>query len=240
MRLPHERKRGCRTEGEFARVVARNPIPVLILVAVLVGLGAAYAYFQTTEGTHYAATRKVAAQRSEIRLGMTVTYDHGPLVQERYELSDIEGTSRSSYRALGRGGTQITITERPRVTLEDGANVAFFFDKVVRDGIWELRTKPPRGDTRERFAISIAQLTGEQHGSHRFAFTDPHYWATTGGHQFHIKLAKDKPIPNLLQLSSTTLVEPRYQELVDDFRSFGPSSFRAKVAAAQARLGARS
>ena len=220
--------------------MARTPIPVFILVAVLVGLGTAFAYFETTQTPRYAAARKVAAQRSEIRLGMRVTYDRGPLLEEDYALSDIDGTSRSSYRALGRSGTQITITERPRVTLDEGTNVAFFFDRAVQDGVWELRSKPPRGDTRSSYAITIAQVTGDQHGAHRFTFTDPHYWATTGGHQFHITLQKDKPVPNLLQLSSTTLVEPRYQQLVDDFRNFGPSSFRAKVAAAQARLGSRS
>jgi len=32
------------------------------------------------------------------------------------------------------------------------------------------------------------------------------------------------------------VVEPRYQKLVDDFRTFGPPSFRTKVAAAQSRL----
>ena len=220
--------------------MARNPIPFFILVAVLVGLGTAYAYFQTTQSPRYAATRKVAAQRSEIRLGMSVTYDHGPLLREDYELADVEGTSRGLYRGLGRSGTQITIAERPRVTLDEGANVAFFFDRAVQDGIWELRSKPPRGETQAHYAVSIAQVTGNQSGSHRFSFTDPHYWATTGGHQFHIKLEKGKPLPNLLQLSSTTLVEPRYQKIVDDFRAFGPASFRAKVSAAQARLGVHS
>jgi len=40
-------------------------------------------------------------------------------------------------------------------------------------------------------------------------------------------------------MTSTVIVEPRYQKLVQDFRSFGPESFRSKVQAAQARLSAR-
>jgi len=51
-------------------------------------------------------------------------------------------------------------------------------------------------------------------------------------------LSKNKPLPNLLALTSTTLVEPRYEKIVEDFREFGPQSFRDKVAAAQTRLKA--
>jgi hypothetical protein len=151
-------------------------------------------------------------------------------------MSDIDGLSKSRYRALGRSGLAITIDERPRVTIDEGPNVAFLFQQAVLDGIWELPSRPPRGDTSTHYTIEVYQLTGDRHGSHRFEFTDPHYWATTGGHQFHITLAKNKPVPDLLTLSSTTLVEPRYEKLVADFREFGPQSFRDKVAAAQTRL----
>lgn len=225
---------------EFGPVVLRNPIPPLIFVVTAVGLVVAFTYFRATEAQRFVATHKVLVQRSVIRLGMTVGYDAGPLVEEDYAMSDVDGVSSSSYRGVGRRGTRITITERPRATLEDGVNVAYFFGQVVQDGIWELSSRPPRGDTRAHYRISIYQLTDTQHGAHVFEFTDPHYWATTGGHQFHIKLSKDKPVPNLLQLSSTVVVEPRYEKLVADFRAFGPESFRSKVAAAQARLSGRS
>ena len=217
----------------------RNPIPPLIIVLVVIGLAAALWFFRSTEAHRYAATRRVLAQRSEIKLGMTVRYDVGPLAQERYTMDDIDGVSSSSYVALGRTGTRITIVERPRATLEEGPNVAYFFGQVVQDGIWELRPRPSRGDARAHYAISIYQLTDTQHGSHAFSFTDPHYWATTGGHQFHLKLARDKPLPDLLQMTSSVVVEPRYEKLVDDFRAFGPDSFRRKVMEARARLNVR-
>ena len=223
----------------MADPVPRNPVPLLILVATLVGLGVAYAYFGATQTGRYEASRSVLNQRSEIRLAMTVRYDAGPLAQEDYRMSDIEGTSRIAYRVLGRNGVQIPIEERPRPTLEPGADVAFLFDELVADGIWELRSKPPRGDTRRHYTVEIAQVAGQGHGSHRFEFTDPHYWATTGGHQFHITLDRNKPVPDLVQLSSTTLVEPRYEKLVAAFRGFGPPSLRSKIVAARARLGER-
>jgi len=210
-----------------------------VFAFIVVGTVAAFAFFRSTESYRYAATRRVLFQRSEIKIAMTVRYDRGPLAEEDYAMSDIDGVSSSSYRGVARGGTRITIAERPRATLEDGPNVAYFFGQVVQDGIWELRSRGSRGDTRAHYRISIYQLTDTQHGSHSFEFTDPHYWATTGGHQFHLKLARDKPVPDLLRLTSTVVVEPRYERLVSDFRAFGPESFRTKVAAAQARLGGR-
>ena len=232
-------ERGSRTEGELETSVRRNPVPILIFIATVIGLGAAYAYFQSTQTGRYEAARNVLAERSEIRLRMTVRYDKGPLASEDYQMSDIEGVSRVRYTVLGRNNLQITIDERPRRTLEQGANVAFLFDELVQHGIWELRSKPPRGDTATHYDIGIAQVSGSGHGSHEFSFTDPHYWATTGGHQYHITLDKNKPVPDLLQMSSTTLVEPRYGELVSAFRAFGPPSLRAKMAAARGRLGDR-
>jgi hypothetical protein len=218
----------------------RNPIPALIFIVALIGLAGAYAFFQASVVPRYAATRTVLASRSDIQLRMVVRYARGPLVEEDYTMADADGVSSAGYRGLGRSGVQITIAERPRKTLDEGSNVANLFGAVVQDGIWDLPSKPPRGDTNARYTVSIYQLTGSRHGSYRFSFTDPHYWATTGGHQFHITLSKDKPVPDLLTLSSTVTIEPRYQKLVDDFRTFGPQSFRSKVAAAQVRLGARS
>jgi len=183
---------------ESRPVVPRNPIPPFITVVAIIGLIAAFVFFRSTEAHRYAATRRVLAQRSEIKLGMSVQYDTGPLAEEDYTMNDIDGVSSSSYRGVARSGTRITIAERPRATLEDGPNVAYFFGQVVQDGIWELGSRPTRGDARTHYRIAIYQLTDTQHGSHHFVFTDPHYWATTGGHQFHLKLARDKPLPNLL------------------------------------------
>lgn len=216
----------------------RNPVPFLVLVAALIAAGGFYGVFQTTVAPRYTNTHKVLASRSDLELAMRVSHDTGPISEEDYAMSDVDGVSKSSYRAIGRSGVQITIAERPRETLDDGPNVAYFFQEAVADGVWDLRSRPPRGDRSTHYQIDVYQLTGDQHGSHRFTFTDPHYWATTGGHQFHIVLDKNKPIPDILKLSSTTLVEPRYEKVVDDFRAFGPQSFRDKIAAAQTRLKA--
>ncbi len=216
----------------------RNPIPILIFVLAIAGLTAAYAFFNGAIAPRYAGARKVLDRRSEIRLSLDIVHTTGPLTAERYAMSDIEGVSASEYRVTGRNGTTVTVQERPRQSLDD-ANVAFFFGKAVADGIWELTNRPPRGDAATRYTVRVYQLADGAHGSRTYTFTDPHYWATTGGHQFHITLDKNKPVPNLLQLSSSVVVEPRYAALVDDFRGFGPESFREKSAQARLRVEAR-
>jgi hypothetical protein len=218
--------------------VRRNPVPYLIFAFSLLGLLAAYLLFDRLVVPRYVGARKVLAERSVLRLSLKIRHDRGALVEEDYAMSDVDGVSASSYRAVGRDGTAITVEERPRATLDEETNVAYFFGKAVQDGVWELVDKPPRGDVSTRYAVSVYQLEGEKHGSRSYTFTDPRYWATTGGHQFHIILHKGRPLPNLLQMTSTVLVEPRYAALVDDFRSFGPDSFRTKAAQARARLGA--
>lgn len=218
----------------------RNPIPPLILAITLVGLIGSTLYFQRVLMPRYRAAHRVLYSKSELRLAMVVRHDSGPIAEEDFAMRDLDGVSTSSYRALGRSGLQIAIDERPRATMEDGPNVAYFFQQVVADGIWDLMSRPPRGDRSTHYTLDIYQEVTGQHGSRHVTFTDPHYWATTGGHQFHLHLDKNKPVPDLLKMTSTTLVEPRYEKVVADFRNFGPVSFRTKVMAARARLGVRS
>ena len=218
----------------------RNPIPPLILLISLAGLALAYGFFQAAVLPRYKASRAVLTSKSELRLSLAIAYDRGPLAEEAYAMSDVDGVSHSTYRATNRKGVQISITERPRATTEEGPNVAYFFQRAVADGVWELTSKPPRGDTSVHYTLDVYQLVNGQHGSRHMVFTDPHYWATTGGHQFTLKLDRNKPVPDLVHMSSTTLVEPRYARIVADFRAFGPPSFRQKVSAARLRLGASS
>lgn len=215
--------------------MGRYSVTIFITLALLAALAGMAWLFEINESGRYGAAKRVADLPSAIRLSMVVRHASGAIAEEDYRMADLNGVSSSEYRAVSRNGLAIKLDSLPRETYD----VSFFFERTVADGIWELSSRLPRGDTATSYAIAVYQLTGGHQGSRRFSFTDPHYWATTGGHQFHIRLDKRKPVPNLLELSSTVTVEPRYQRLVEDFRTFGSQAFRAKVAAIQARLEGR-
>lgn len=210
----------------------RNFVPLFVTLAAFAAVGFGWLLFAKTEAGRYDAARRVAASFSDIRLGMVVNYDSGPVLRESYRMEDRNGISTSEYHIAGRNGLNVDVKSAPRETYD----VSFFFEKAVSDGIWELRNRPPRGTSGVHYTIDVYQLNDGKHGSHAFTFNDPHYWATTGGHQFVIHLDRNKPVPDLLRMSSTTVVEPRYGLLIDDFTSYGSPAFRNDVAAAKLRV----
>jgi hypothetical protein len=211
----------------------------LVAVAFAIAFIGMWQLFARTEAGRFEAARKVALSRSEIHITLTIAHQTGAIARESYAIGDIDGLSTVTYSATNQNGTTVHVTAPARKTREYGSDVAYLFGQVVQDGIWDLTDKPPRGDTSSQYTVSVWQLVDGQHGSHQFTFTDPHYWATTGGHQFHIKLDRNKPVPDLLQIKSTVTVEPRYGKVIDDIVTFGSPDFRKTVAAQRARLAAR-
>ncbi len=211
----------------------------LVAVALVVAVIGMWQLFARTESGRYDAARKVAQSRSDIHINLQLKHATGPIGQESYAIRDNDGVSTVTYTATNRGGITVHVTAPARTTREYGSDVAYLFGQLVQDGIWDLGDKPPRGDTSTQYTISVWQLVDGQHGEHHFTFTDPHYWATTGGHQFHITLDRNKPVPDLVSMKSTVMVEPRYGKLVDDILAFGSPGFRQTVVAQRARLAAR-
>lgn len=207
-------------------------VPVSIFLLVVIAAIAGWRIYWPGESQRYAATQAVRQTHSELRLSYTVTHEKGPIAREQLTFVNRDGNAKVSYEGTNRGGTTIARFTAPL----DGYEVANLFGKVVQDGIWELRSQPPRGNTTTTYAVSVYQLTDNQHGSHAFSFTDPHYWATTGGRQYTLHLDRNKPVPDLVSLKSHSLTEPRYEKVVADFEGFGTPGFRATLANARAKL----
>lgn len=207
-------------------------VPLSIFVLAVIAAIAGWRIYWPGESQRYAATQAVRKTHSELRLTYTVTHQLGPIARERMTFINRDGDARVSYEGTNRAGTTIARFTAPL----DGYEVANLFGKVVEDGIWELRSQPPRGDTATTYGISVYQLSDNQHGSHSFSFTDPHYWATTGGRQYTLHLDRNKPVPDLVTLQSHSLTEPRYGKLVADFEGFGTPGFRATLTTARAKL----
>ena len=208
------------------------PTTIFIILIALLGLAGGWKLYYDSESQRFHAVDTVRHQRSEVHLVEAITHEKGPLAREELRLDNVDGKSTASYSALNRAGTRVAKFSQPI----EGYDVTFAFEALVRDGIWEVHTRPPRGNTKDVYIISIAQIAGDRHGEHTFHFSDPHYLATTAGRQYEIHLDKNKPVPNLLTLKSTSTADPRYQKIVDDFNSFGPPRFKKTVAAAREKL----
>ena len=210
----------------------RFPTTLVVVVLAIVGIVGGWRLFSGNESQRYQAVQQVRSQRSELHFGEAVTHDKGPIAREEWRLDNVNGKSVASYSAQNRAGSRIAKFSEPI----EGYDVTFTFEKLVQDGIWELHTRPLRGNTKDVYTISVAQVAGDRSGSHKFTFADPHYLATTAGREYAIHLDKNKPVPDLLTLKSTSTADPRYQKMVDDFAAFGPPRFKKTVAAAREKL----
>ncbi len=210
----------------------RFPTTLVILVLAVVGLVSGWLLFYKPETQRFAQVQTVRNQRSELHFSETVSHATGPISRETWRLDNVNGKSTAFYSAENRAGTRVAKFIEPI----GGYDVTFAFEKLVQDGIWQLQTRPLRGNTSAIYDVSVRQVAGDRSGSHRFTFCDPHYLATTAGRQYEIHLDKHKPVPDLLTLSSTSNADPRYERVVDDFASFGPPRFKKTVAAARQKL----
>ncbi len=210
----------------------RFPTTLMVVIIVIAGAIAGWKIFWPSESERYHAVTAVRYQRSELHFSEAVTHDKGPIAREEWRLDNDNGKSTASYVAENRSGTRIAKFTEPI----GGYDVTFAFERLVQDGIWELQNRPLRGNTNDVYTVRVAQIAGDRSGKHRFTFADPHYLATTAGRQYEIHLDKNKPVPNLVTLNSTSTADPRYQKVVDDFARFGPPRFKKTVAAAREKL----
>jgi len=204
---------------------------VLIVVAAIVFVVGGLRLFWNSEHQRYRAVDTVLKQQSKVRISETIDHAKGPLAREEWTLTNLNGSSTAAYSALNRAGTRIARFTFPI----RGYDVTFAFQKLVLDGIWELHSRPLRGNTNDIYTVSIAQTAGDRSGSHTFVFADPHYLAISAGREYSIHLDRNKPVPDLLTLNSTSTADDRYQKIADDFQSFGPPGFRSSVTAARAQ-----
>ncbi|MFN2460740.1 MAG: hypothetical protein ABR591_08650 [Candidatus Velthaea sp.] len=212
----------------------RFPTTALILVLTVAGIIGGWRLFAQNEAARFHAVERVRTSRSYIKLVMQAAYPAGPIARETYTLVDDDGKSSALYAATDRKGTVATFDETIR-----GYDVAFAFDKLVQDGIWQINSKHRRALDEAAYTVSIEQIAQAQRGTRTVSFTNPEYWATAAGRQYHIHLDPKKPTPSqadLLRLDSTSSADARYLRIVEDFRSFGSPAFKRTVASARAKL----
>lgn len=212
---------------------SRFPVGLVTAIFLVIAIGLSLRFAPPINWKSFTSAERVRTAPTDSYASLDIVYDHPPIFEERYQMEDRNGVSTFSYlilRAIGpRARESTTIKIPPTATYE----VSFFFGQIVSDGVWSLPTQPPRGDTSVHYALTVRQTEDYTTDAHAVTFTDPHYWATTAGREFHIHLSPKGPLPNLVQLQGTGIRDPRYEQIVDDFRNFGPPQFRAGIAKAR-------
>jgi hypothetical protein len=215
----------------------RFPIGWFIIAVTIVCGVWGYFFYAADELHRLDVTSHIANSPSQLYARLLIHYDKPPIFEEEYRMQDIEGVSSFTYRVRGYSGRQVTVTAPPAAVYD----VSFFFQRLDQIGVWQLVNKNPRPDADAHYTLYVKQLADYKQGDRTITFTNPQYWATTAGRQYHIDLSKTtsgqlKDPNNLLKLSSTSLADPRYQEIVSGFRAFGPQEFRNNVARALANV----
>ena len=211
----------------------RFPIEILIVVLCVVMLFLGWRIYGTGEMGRFGPAIHAQKAPSELYARMLVRYPKAPIYEEEYRMSDVEGVSTFQYRIRGYKGREITV-KAPAARVYD---VSFFFGKLDQDGVWQLEDKPPRPDADAHYTVYVKQLADYKHGERTVTFTNPRYWASKAGRQFEIDLSKGVP-SDLVHLASSQVADSRYEQIVTDFRAFGPDEFRHNVEKARAGIRA--
>jgi hypothetical protein len=209
----------------------RFPIEIFIVVLAVIMLVLGWRIYGPGEMGRFAPAIHAQKAPSELYARLVVRYPKPPIDQEEYRMSDVEGVSRFQYSIRGYNGHEIIVTA-PAARVYD---VSFFFGRLDQDGIWQLVNRPPRPNADATYTVYVKQLADYQHGERTVTFTNPNYWATKVAREYSIDLSKGVP-KDLVHLGSTQAADPHYEQIVSDFRNFGPDEFRHNVAAAQARI----
>ncbi len=175
----------------------------------------------------------IHAQRAPSKLyaKLIIAYAKPPIEQEEYQMSDDDGVSTFQYAIRGAQGHLITV-KAPAARVYD---VSFFFGRLVQDGVWQLDNKAPLPNAPERYAVYVKQAVDYKQGDRLVTFTSPQYWATKTGRQYQIDFRKAFRAICCTSPARKS-ADPRYEQIVKDFRDFGPDVFRHNVAAAQRQI----
>lgn len=203
-----------------------------ILVFAVVFITAGLIFIKWPDFQHKAELARVLHSQSRLYARLTIEYDKPPIYQEQYTMRNDNGASSVQYKIRGYSGKVVTITLPPDKTYA----VTFFFEQLVADGAWQITNRPPRGNTDVLYTLFIHQVADNKQGSRTVVFTDPHYWSLAAGRQYEIHMTRKGPTPDLVKLQSTSLADPRFEKIVQAFRTFGPASFRMKIEQAQALI----
>ncbi len=202
---------------------------MVIVTAILVVWG--WNFYAADELNRWNGVVRVAQAPSSIELTLTIRYPKPPIYEEQYSITDINGISKYRYQVRSYNGLLVKVTQPPHSTY----NVSFFFEALEQKGLWKLTDKAPRSKDDAIYTLVAKQSVGGKSGSRTIVFSDPHFWATTAAKYHSMHIDASRSTNGILEVQSSSLLDPRYEEIVRAFEGFGPEEFRHDVAIARKR-----
>jgi len=202
----------------------RSLIVVILIVVLLV---VAYVFFFKPFLSLQPQVQGVITANSTWSVGMQEYELTGPLSAETYRISNDNGKVTMFYAATNRA---MTVTKEFSVPLV-GPEATFLFEALRADGIWEVDDIPVRPHPLTEFIIEVDQTLGDEGGTRSFSFSDPHYWSTTHAQEFELHLPQKGSLSGAdartLGVAGRKLQDPRYLQIVESIRGFGPPAVLA-------------
>jgi len=211
--------------------VRRFPIEIFIVVLAVIMLILGWRIYGTGEMGRFGPALHAQRAPSQLYARLTIRYPKAPIYEEEYSMSDIEGVSTFRYRIRGFDGHEVTVNAPPARVYD----VSFFVGGLDQDGIWQLENKAPLPNADAHYTVYVKQLADYKQGARTVTFTNPDYWAAKAHQQYNIDLSKGIP-KDFVHIQSEQAGDRQYQQIVSDFRDFGPEEFRHNVHLAQARI----
>jgi len=210
----------------------------LVLVVSAAAIVITFVYFFIPFMREQPHVQDVLNANSTWGVAMQVYELTGPLSAETYRVTNDNGKVTMFYSATNRAATE---TKEFNVPLF-GPNATFLFEELRNDGIWELDDRAMLPHPIDEYIIEVDQTLGDEGGTRSFGFSDPRYWANTNVHEYELKLPPKGPITGInaatLGVVGRQLREPRYLEIVEAIRGFGPQNVIAAESKIRSELAA--
>lgn len=201
----------------------RESTRALLLLAVMIAVAlATYFFFFRPFMQEQPKVRDVINANSTWSVTMQEYELQGPLAAETYRISNDNGKTTMFYAATNRAGT---VTKEFTTPLQ-GPDGTFLFEELRADGLWDVDDRPVLPHPKEEYIIEVDQTLGDEGGTRAFGFSDPQYWATTHAQEFRLRLPAKGPISganaSTMGVAGRKLQDPRYWQIVQAIRAFGP------------------
>ncbi len=210
----------------------RFPIELFIVVVAIMMLILGWRIYGPGEMGRFAPAIHAQKAPSELYARMLIRYPSRRSIEEEYACPMSRASRTFAIAIRGWNGHEITVSAPPARVYD----VSFFFGRLDQDGIWQLDDKPPRPGAVAHYTVYVKQLADYQHGETN---RDVHRSAVLGDQTGARSIRSTSPRAcrkiSCTWRSRRSRIRATWRSSTI-FATSVPTSFKANVAKAQARI----